>query len=88
MTNPECSKILALDSPDVEEGLSSGGWWGVGTYDSVGWAGAMPGGGPTGGELPEDEGGQPMSPLTGALPDAASRLWTAVVAADPDVSDG
>ena len=29
-----------------------------------------------------------MSPLTAVLPDAAMRLWTAVVAADSDVSTG
>ena len=91
--------VCVGDQPGMFEDLGTGfprcagrtlfcGWWSVGTYDSVGWADEMPGGGPTGGELPEDEGCQPMSPLTGVLPDSAMTLWTAVVAADPDVANG
>ena len=70
------------------------GWWRVGTYDSVGGLDEMPGGAPPenempGGAPPEDEfGGQPTSPLTAVLPDAATRLWTTVAATDAEVSTG
>ena len=42
----------------------------------------MPGGGPTGADPPDDEGGQPTLPLTGFRPEAVMTSWAAVVAAD------
>ena len=43
---------------------------------------------PEDGAPEEEAGGQPTSPLTAVLPEAAMRLWTTVAATDAGVSTG